>query len=87
MPTEEERFWAKREPVTVSITVDGNTVTITQDYSENFDSGHYKYVVFDKAGDIIGANQTMAGAPKGKIDGKFADEFLETFMREYNRFD
>jgi len=86
MSESEERYYTKREPVTVSVTVDGNSMTVTQEYSEMFDSGHYKYVIFDENGDIIGANQTMAGAPKGKVDEKFVDELLKAFIRELNRF-
>jgi hypothetical protein len=81
-----ERTYTERVPVTVSVTVGDNSITMTQDYSEYFNSGHYKYVIFDKGGNIIQANQTIAGAPEGKLDASDAVEMLEKFLEELTRF-
>ncbi len=81
-----EKSFTERELVTVSHTVDGNTITATQDYSPHFDSGHYKYVVMDNAGNVIQAYQTICGAPTGKLDESDAQRMLESFLEEKARF-
>lgn len=86
MPEATERSLTERELVTVSVTVDDNSITMTQDYSPYFNSGHYKYAIFDKDGNIISANSSMAGAPKGKLDATDAINMLEKFLVEAARF-
>jgi hypothetical protein len=86
MPEATEKSFAERELVTVSVTVDDNSITITQDYSPYFDSGHYKYVIFDKSGNILSANYSIAGAPRGKLGVSDATDQLEKFLKEAARF-
>lgn len=86
MPEVTESSFTERELITVSTTVGDNSITMTQDYSEYFDSGHYKYAIFDKDGNIIGANSSMAGAPKGKLIVGDAISMLERFLEEAARF-
>jgi hypothetical protein len=86
MPELTERSLTEREFVTVSVTVDDNSITMTQDYSPYFNTGHYKYAIFDKDGNIISANSSMAGAPKGKLNVTDAVSQLEKFLEDAARF-
>lgn len=82
----DEKTYTERVPVTVSVAVGQNSITVTQDYSPHFDSGHYKYVIFDLAGNIVNANSTICGAPKGKLSADDAVSMLEKFQEEEARY-
>lgn len=81
-----EQSYTERVPVTISVTVGDNSITVTQDYSPHFNSGHYKYVVFDNAGNIICANHSIAGAPTGRLEASDAVAILEKFQEDRARF-
>ncbi len=81
-----EKTYTERVLVTVSVTVGDNSITVTQDYSPHFNSGHYKYVVFDNFGNIICANHSIAGAPTGRLEASDAVAILERFLEERTRF-
>jgi len=83
-PMTEESF--ESVPSTVSVTKEGLTITLTQDYRERFDTGHYKCCVVDTAGHIVFIGQSIAGAPKGKLGVAQAESILDDFVIQRDRF-
>ena len=81
-----DTHYAERVLVTVTATHGDKTITMTQEYSEQFDSGHYKYVILNTGGDIVSVYQTMAGAPKGKLIESDAVDVIKRFEEEQARF-
>jgi len=73
-------------PSTVSVTKEGLTITLTQDYRERFDTGHYRYAVTDTGGNIMTVGQSIYGAPSGKLGVAKAEAILDNFMAERLRF-
>lgn len=72
--------------VTVSATLNGETLTTTQDYIEEFDRGHYRYSITDEDGNIVAVHQSMGGPPRGKLSETDAEVMLERFAEERKRW-
>ena len=77
---------SERTTVTVSTSHDGETLTATQDYSEEFDRGHYRYSITDEDGNIVSVHQSMGGPPQGKLIEEDAKVMLERFVEERERW-
>lgn len=83
-PMTEESF--EPVPTTVSVTKEGLTITLTQDYRERFDTGHYQYAVSDADGNIVTVGQSVCGAPKGKLGVAKAESIIDEFISDRDRF-
>ncbi len=67
---------------TVSLTADGLTILVTQEYRVRFNTGHYKYSITNDDGDIVGVGQSVAGAPKGKMGINDAIRLLDDYLHQ-----
>ena len=68
-------------PVTVSYSHEDVKCVVTQQYIEEFNTGHYFYAIFDSEGNIIDAGGSTGGAPRGKVDKEKALNIIKTYFR------
>ena len=66
---------------TVKVTYKGVKAMGTQEYDEEYTSGHYCLVMFNEEGDILYSQSTSAGAPKYKLEEKHLVEWIEEKIR------
>jgi hypothetical protein len=59
--------------ITVKTKFDNNTLKLTQDLSRKFDTGHYRYTIENKEGDILHAGYSICRAPKRVTYEKLAE--------------
>lgn len=57
----------KGQKITQTYSYLGYDITITQDYSEKFDMGHYKYAIF-YGGHLIRTTESIGSPPRGRVD-------------------
>lgn len=77
-------IYVPEPPVLVTLTlIDGEyTVHATQEYREQFDRGHYKYVITNHNNDILSVGQSIAAGPEGRLDIANLDGFLKTYLHD-----
>jgi len=60
------------------------TIKMTQTYMQEYDMGHYHWVVEDANGNVIGASGSVCGVPQGKINDETLDYALNSFYRDWS---
>lgn len=60
---------------TFTVSQDEYSLTVTQDYDETFNSGHWRLFI-EKDGHVLYILESGSGPPKGKITSEWASEML-----------
>jgi hypothetical protein len=67
--------------ITVTATLDGLTLTVTQEYDAVSNTGHWQYVLYLGA-DIVKVQHSLGSPPQGQVDEAWALKRIKDCLRD-----